>query len=246
MSVEAHGPTSSTASALSTVSVALFGAVTNRLSNPLGSVHHGKMARLIAGNVKNRRVGMASDAGLRGEMRTPGQISRRGCLFALLALVITTAMLAWAALFALHRIFPAPPAVWSADGEQFAQLRSLQGTWQDSIGGKIEFTDTSFATGGILTGGNVTFVDVPQVFSWAAGPPPPSYGHGTWKIGTSSRSMMGLQHQPDAGIISIRFGTGTLGTYPLVGLEVEGPASAPSFLCEYPDPANACTFRKIS
>jgi hypothetical protein len=37
------------------------------------------------------------------------------------------------------------------------------------------------------------------------GPPPPSYGHGTWKIGTSSRSMMGLQHQPDAGIISIQF-----------------------------------------
>ena len=37
-----------------------------------------------------------------------------------------------------------------------------------------------------------------------------------------------------------------LGTYPLVGLEVEGPASAPSFLCEYPDPANTCTFRKIS
>jgi hypothetical protein len=120
------------------------------------------------------------------------------------------------------------------------------GTWQDSVGGKIEFTDTSFAPGGILTGGKVTFVDVPQVFSWAAGPPPPSYGHGTWKIGTSSRSMMGLQHQPDAGIISIQFGTGTLGTYPLVGLEVEGPASAPSFLCEYPDPANACTFRKIS
>jgi hypothetical protein len=58
--------------------------------------------------------------------------------------------------------------------------------------------------------------------------------------------MMGLQNQPDAGIISIQFGTGTLGTYPLVGLEVEGPASAPSFLCEYPDSANACTFRKIS
>jgi hypothetical protein len=84
------------------------------------------------------------------------------------------------------------------------------------------------------------------VFSWAAGPPPPSYGHGTWKIGTSSGYMMGLQNQPDAGIISIQFGTGTLGTYPLVGLEVEGPASAPSFLCEYPDPTNACTFRKIS
>jgi hypothetical protein len=58
--------------------------------------------------------------------------------------------------------------------------------------------------------------------------------------------MMGLQHQPDAGFISIQFGTGTLGTYPLVGLEVEGSASAPSFLCEYPDPANTCTFRKIS
>jgi hypothetical protein len=151
--------------------VALFGEVTNRLSNPLGSVHYGKMARLIAGNGKNRRVGMASDAGLRGEMRTPGQISRRGCLFALLALVITAAMLTWAALFALHWIFPAPPAVWSADGEQFAQLRSPQGTWQDSVGGKIVFTDTSFAPGGILTGGKVTFVDVPQVFSWAAGPP---------------------------------------------------------------------------
>ena len=56
--------------------------------------------------------------------------------------------------------------------------------------------------------------------------------------------MMGLQNQPDAGIISIQFGTGTLGTYPLVGLEVEGLASAPSFLCEYPDPADTCTFRK--
>ena len=91
-----------------------------------------------------------------------------------------------------------------------------------------------------------TFIKVPQLFSWAAGPPPPSYGHGTWTIGTSSRHIMGLQNQPDAGIISIQFGTGTLGTYPLAGLEVEGPASAPSFLCEYPDPTNACTFRKIS
>ena len=189
---------------------------------------------------------MASDAGLRGEMSTPGQISRRGCLFVLLALVITAIMLTCAVLFALHRIFPAPPAVWSADGEQFAQLRSLQGTWQDPAGGKIAFTDTSFAAGGVLTGGKVTFVNVPHVFSWATGPPPPSYGHGTWTIGTRSRDMTGLQHQPDAGIISIQFGTGTLGTYPLVGLEVEGPASAPSFLCEYPDPTNACTFRKIS
>jgi hypothetical protein len=249
MSVDAHCLTSSTASALSAVSAALYGEVTNRLSDPLGPVHHGKMARLAAGNGKNRRAGMASDASLRGEMRTPGQISRRGCLFALLALVITAAMLTWAALFALHRIFPAPPAVWSAGGEQFAQLSSLQGTWQDSAGGKMIFTGPRFtaaASGGIIAGGTVTFVDVPQVFSWAAGPPPPSYGHGTWQVGTSSRSMMGLQHQPDAGIISIQFGTGTLGTYPLVGLEVEGPASAPSFLCEYPDPANTCTFRKIS
>ena len=78
------------------------------------------------------------------------------------------------------------------------------------------------------------------------GPPPPSYGHGTWKVGANLGHMMGLQNQPDAGIISIQFGTGTLGTYPLVGLEVEGPASAPSFLCEYPDAANACTFKKIS
>jgi len=237
------------ASALSAVSVALSGEVTNRLSSPPGPVHHGTMARLIAGNGKSRRAGMAGDAGLRGDMRTPGQISRRGCLLALLALVITATMLTWAALFALHRIFPAPPAVWSADGEQFAQLSSLQGTWQDSAGGKMIFTRPRFtaaAGGGILAGGTVTFVDVPQVFSWAAGPPPPSYGHGTWQIGTSSRSMMGLQHQPDAGIISIQFGTGTPGTYPLVGLEVEGPASAPSFLCQYPDPAGTCTFRKIS
>src|SRR5580693_785498 len=225
MSVDAHCLTSSTASALSAVSVALSGEVTNRLSDPLGPVHHGKMARLAAGNGKNRRAGMASDASLRGEMRTPGQISRRGCLFALLALVIAAAMLTWAALFALHR------------------------TWQDSAGGKMIFAGPRFtaaASGAIIAGGTVTFVDVPQVFSWAAGPPPPSYGHGTWQIGTSSRSMMGLQHQPDAGIISIQFGTGTLGTYPLVGLEVEGPVSAPSFLCEYPDPANTCTFRKIS
>ena len=73
---------------------------------------------------------------------------------------------------------------------------------------------TAAASGGLIAGGTVTFVDVPQVFSWAAGPPPPSYVHGIWQIGTSSRSMMGLQHQPDAGIISIQFGTGTLGTYP--------------------------------
>jgi threonine dehydrogenase-like Zn-dependent dehydrogenase len=67
VSVDAHCPTSSTASALSAVSVTLLGEVTNRLSNPLGSVHHGKMARLIAGNRQNRQVAMASDAGLRGE-----------------------------------------------------------------------------------------------------------------------------------------------------------------------------------
>ena len=67
------------------------------------------MARLTAGNGKNGRAGMASDAGLRGEMRTPGQISRRGCLFALLALVITAAMLTWAALFALHPDLPGAP-----------------------------------------------------------------------------------------------------------------------------------------
>ena len=103
MSVDAHCLASGTASALGTVSVALSGEVTNRLSNPPGPVHHGKMARLTAGNGTNRRAGMASDAGLRGEMRAPGQISRRGCLFALLALVITAAMLTWAALFALHR-----------------------------------------------------------------------------------------------------------------------------------------------
>ena len=226
MSVDAHCLTSSTASALSAVSVALSGEVTNRLSDPLGQVLHGKMARLTAGNGKNGRAGMASDAGLRGGMRTPGQISRRGCLFALLALVITAAMLTWAALFALHRIFPAPPAVWSAGGEQFAQLSSLQGTWQDSAGGKMIFTGPRFtaaASGGIIAGGTVTFVDVPQVFSWAAGPPPPSYGHGTWQVGTSSRSMMGLQHQPDAGIISIQFGTGTQVPTPWWGWKSKAP-----------------------
>jgi hypothetical protein len=119
-------------------------------------------------------AGVASEAGLAGEMRTPGQISRRGCLFGLLTLVITAALLADAALFALHRIFPAPVAVWSAGGEQFAQLRSLQGTWQDSAGGKIVFTDPSSAPGGILPGGKVTFVNVPHLFSWAAGPPRPA------------------------------------------------------------------------
>jgi hypothetical protein len=130
----------------------------------------------------------------------PGQISRRGCLFALLALVITATMLTWAALFALHRIFPAPPAVWSAGGEQFAQLSSLQGTRQDSAGGKMIFTGSRFtaaASGGIIAGGTVTFVDVPQAFSWAAGPPPPSYGHGTIRAhsgkspeGTATRLLM--------------------------------------------------------
>ena len=134
MSVDAHCPTSSTASALGAVSVALFGEVTNRLSNPLGSVHHGKMARLIAGNGKNRQVVMASPSAREND--TPGQISRRGCLFVLLALVITAAILTCAALFVLHRIFPAPPRVWSEDGEQFAQLRSLQGTCRTQSAGK--------------------------------------------------------------------------------------------------------------
>ena len=151
---------------------------------------------------------MASDAGICGEASPPGQISRRGCLFVLLTLVITAAVLTCAALFVLHRLFPAPPVVWSNNGEQFAQLRSLQGTWQDSVGGKITFTDTSFAPGDGLVGGKVTFVNVPQVFSWAVGPPPPSYGHGTWEVGTDFGDMMGLQNQPGAGVISIQFGSG--------------------------------------
>lgn len=189
---------------------------------------------------------MASDAAIGRQAPPPGQISRRGCLFVLLTLVTTAAVLTYAALFALHRIFPAPPAVWSTDGEQFAQLRALHGTWQDSVGGKMTFTDTRYAADGVPVGGKVAFVNVPHLFSWAVGPPPPSYGQGTWEIGVSSRRMMGLQNQPEAGVITIQFGSGTLGTYPLVGLEVEGPTSAPSFLCEYPDPTNACTFRKIS
>jgi hypothetical protein len=174
----------------------------------------------------------------------PGQISRRGCLFVLCTPVIAAVVLTCAALFVLHRLFPAAPAVWSDNGEQFAQLGSLQGTWQDSVGGKIIFTDTRFSRGGVVAGGKVTFVNVPQVFSWRVGPPPPSYGHGIWEVGTDFGDMMGLQNQAGAGIISIQFGSGEVGTYPLVGLEVEGPVSAPSFLCEYPDPANACTFRK--
>jgi len=223
--------------------VAVFGKVTNRLSSSLGSVHHGKLTQVYPGSGKKGQVAMASDAVSRGKASAPGQISRRGCLFLLLTVVIAAVVLACAALFVLHRLFPAPPVVWSANGEQFAQLRSLQGTWQDSVGGKIIFTDTS---GGVLGGGKVTFVDVPQVFSWRVGPPPASYGHGIWEVGTDFGDMMGLQNQPGAGIISIQFGSGEVGTYPLVGLEVEGPVSAPSFLCEYPDPANACMFRKIS
>ena len=35
---------------------------------------------------------MASDAGICGEASPPGQISRRGCLFVLLTLVITAAV----------------------------------------------------------------------------------------------------------------------------------------------------------
>jgi len=223
-----------------------FGKVTNRLRNSLGSGHDDKVAQAYP-REREERAGRHGER--RGQLRggePAGQLSRPGCLFVLLTVVTTAAVLACAALFVLHRLFPAPPVVWSNDGEQFTQLRSLQGTWQDSIGGKITFTDTSFAPGGVLVGGKVTFVNVPRVFSWAVGPPPPSYGHGTWEVGTNLGDMMGLQNQPDAGIISIQFGSGTLGTYPLVGLEVEGSVSAPSFLCEYPDSANACTFRKIS
>ena len=79
---------------------------------------------------------MASDAGICGEASPPGQISRRGCLFVLLTLVIIAAVLTCAALFALHRLFPAPPVVWSNNGEQFAQLRSLQGTWRTQSAGR--------------------------------------------------------------------------------------------------------------
>jgi hypothetical protein len=134
--------------------------MTIRLSRPPGPVHHGQMARLTAGNGKNRQPRLAGGAGPRGETRIPGQISRRGCLLTLLALVITAAVAAWAALAALHRVFPAPPAVWSAGGEQLAQLSSLQGTWQDSAGGKMIFTSPRFtatASGGITAGGTVTF-----------------------------------------------------------------------------------------
>jgi hypothetical protein len=47
-------------------------------------------------------------------------------------------------------------------------------------------------------------------------------------------------------MITISFSSGIEGTYPSVGLEVEGPASGPSFLCEYPDPTGACTLRETS
>jgi hypothetical protein len=188
---------------------------------------------------------MANDTDMTGGINVAGLGARRlGFPGALLTVVIAAALLACAVLFVVHRLFPSPPTVWNAD--QITQIRSLQGTWQDSVGGKMIFTDSRIVDGTVR--GKVTFVNVPRLFSWRNGPLPPSYGQGTWEItsdiGNLDLNVQQQQLQQTPGLISIRFGSGIEGTFPSVGLEVEGPASAPLFLCEYPDPADACTFRK--
>jgi len=123
-----------------------------------------------------------------------------------------------------------PPQLLTVD--QLRQL-SLVGTWRDKSGAAIRFAPWSDPDP--YTGGEFTFIDVPNVFDYRTVPNPPSNGHGYWTIDGQT-----------AGTVFFTFQGGgwPAGSEPKVSLLVEGSPSSPTLLCRYPDNDDTCTFTK--
>jgi hypothetical protein len=115
-------------------------------------------------------------------------------------------------------------------------MRPLDGTWEDNSGSKIIFRNPGVANG--APAGKVTFVNVPDLFSWEWGASGIPSGAGRWTI-TSRTSQRG-------GIV-FWFGSGPWSEAgATVAFEVEGSISKPVLVCQYPDGDHACTYTRRS
>ena len=115
-------------------------------------------------------------------------------------------------------------------------MKPLDGIWQNNYGSQIIFTDPGVAKG--APAGKVTFVNVPDLYSWQWGAGGIPSGEGRWTI-TSHTSQLG-------GIV-FWFGDGPWSEDgATVAFEVEGSISKPVLVCQYPDGAHACTYTRRS
>jgi hypothetical protein len=170
--------------------------------------------------------------------QTPGR--RLGCVAAVFAALAVVGLLVSAGIILIRRYeaplrLPPPPATLSA--QQLRQMKPLDGTWQDSHGSKIIFTDPGVANG--APAGRVTFVNVADLFSWQWGDvvwSPSEQGH--WTITSRTTQRGGIVFWFDGPEWGLDGET--------VAFEVEGSISKPVLVCQYPDGALACTYTRQS
>jgi len=168
--------------------------------------------------------------------QAPGR--RLGCLAAAFAALTVVGLLVSVGVILIRRYeaplrLPPPPRTLSA--QQLRQMKPLDGTWQDNRGSKIIFTDPGVGDG--APAGKVTFVNVPDLFSWQWSGYWPS-GQGHWTI-TSHTSQRG-------GIVFWFNGPEWSQGGETVAFEVEGSTSNPVLVCQYPDGAHQCTYTRQS
>jgi hypothetical protein len=106
---------------------------------------------------------------------------RLGCLAASFVAVAWGAVVVTATVILVRRYeAPPPPPPPTLSAAQLQRMKPLDGTWLDNWGSEIIFTDPGIVNG--LPAGKVTFVNVPNMYSWQwDGAPNPS-GQGNWTV----------------------------------------------------------------
>jgi hypothetical protein len=162
---------------------------------------------------------------------------RLGCLAASFVAMACGALVVTATVIGVRRYDaqpPPPPSTLSA--AQLALMKPLDGIWQDNWGSELIFTDPGIVDGHPT--GKVTFVNVPNLYSWQwDGVPSPS-GQGNWavtgRVGRGGGLLFWFEGPP-------------FGEYgATVGFAVEGSVSNPILICQYPDGGHACTYTRQS
>ena len=161
---------------------------------------------------------------------------RMGCLVAGFVAVTCVALVVTAAVILVRRWeAPPPPPPPTLSAKQLQQLKPLDGTWEDDAGSEIIFTEPDIVNG--LPAGKVTFLNVPDLYSWQWGTAPPSSDPGHWTVTTSTVRGGGLLFWFDGP---------PFGEYAeTVGFKVEGSVSNPVLVCQYPDGGHACTYARL-
>jgi hypothetical protein len=162
---------------------------------------------------------------------------RLGCLAAGFAATACVGLVVSAAVILVSKYeAPPPPPPPTLTAAQLRGMKPMDGIWQDGRGAEIIFTDPGIVRG--VPAGKVTFVNVPDIFSWqwGQGPPPSPSGQGHWTV--TARTSQG------GGIVFWFDGPPWAEYGETVAFEVRGSISNPVLVCQYPDGGHTCTYTR--